>query len=640
MMRRGFLKEYRASDWKISELDPDTSGKYVFDFMDYEPHSHCDNCGHRNIAWKCHIYDAENPEKKFVVGDDCIEFLLAISGGLENPKDLERFRQGKKELLKLFNRLRMIGTDTKTLDGVLAVGTRDTIDFYAGDFSKTPVKHVELIRRVYAPGMMLKDWIHFFPNIKKILVYSGVPLYETHNLLNKFKSLNSKLRNAINDLPSRLSSKNLEGWEVDEVDADAICPELGLGKIKVARVHSYRYSPYRSRYTVLDNIQALLPDGHEYDLTAAEYGHTYGDLAHMTTKALQFNTGMTPAFPEECVIDVEALKKPVAELDPKSLVKNYCSDGSRLQKSIETVERRQAEEAERERAAEEAKAAEEERKRKEAEAAAAEETRKIGKRGDYFNAMAEDSQGVVDGMKGQCIAASWLERVGSKLNELIGQKIKDAYGAEADATEISSATPLKFTVNNCTSNFRLSFKPQVDRLKGMDEGARIGYLTNILAKNAREGRGKPTAWNATLDNGATVKYSFKPTGMKDAGPDAVIVVGKVDVEINPVIAESLKKMKLNENQKITLTIGQIKRLLKEYRLDQGFLISTYDEPVEDDKSKNLETAIDLMTDDQVEEWNSKCESENAVADSDKLSIALDILTDRQVDEYQEITGDY
>ena len=240
---------------------------------------------------------------------------------------------------------------------------------------------------------------------------------------------------------------------------------------------------------------------------------------------------------------------------------------------------RQKEKADKKRAEEEAdkKRAEEEANKRRAEEeakanAAAEEARKVGRRGEYFDAMSSDSRKIVDGMKDQCIAASWLDRVGEKLNELVSQKITDAHGTEAGASEITSSTPLKFTVNNCTTNFRLAFKPQVDRLKSMADNARIGYLSNILAKNQRDRGWKPSTWTTTLDDGAVVTYTFKPTGMKDAGQDAVVVIGKVDVEIVPAIKESTRrrlavknKIKINESQRITLTIGQLKRLIRESR---------------------------------------------------------------------------
>ena len=129
------LNEYRASDWKISKLDPSTSGKYVFDGMTYQEVGvrHCQNCGHP-IKWIVNIHDAEDKNKQFEVGDDCIEFLLAITGGLKNPKELEKFRQAKKELLKLFNTLRKNDIDTSTMDGVVAVvrsGVPNQINFYS-----------------------------------------------------------------------------------------------------------------------------------------------------------------------------------------------------------------------------------------------------------------------------------------------------------------------------------------------------------------------------------------------------------------------------------------------------------------------------------------------------------------------------
>ncbi len=86
---------------------------------------------------------------------------------------------------------------------------------------------------------------------------------------------------------------------------------------------------------------------------------------------------------------------------------------------------------------------------------------------------------------------------------------------------------------------------------------------------------------------------------------------------------------INESTKVTLTIKQFKRLVKESKVRKS----------KDDYSIRLNVALDLMLDDQVEEWDAECENEGATSDFDKLSIALDVLSDSQVEEYVRITGD-
>ena len=87
--------------------------------------------------------------------------------------------------------------------------------------------------------------------------------------------------------------------------------------------------------------------------------------------------------------------------------------------------------------------------------------------------------------------------------------------------------------------------------------------------------------------------------------------------------------RINENQKVTLTFGQLKRLIKEAGRGKKKL----------DYSIKLNVALDLMFDRQVEEWDSECEKENVRSDFDKLCVALDILTDSQYDEYIRIIED-
>ena len=636
-MVRRILKEYKASDWKISKLDPSTSGKYIFDGMEFDQDSveHCDNCGHP-IKWLVYIHDMEDASKQYVVGDDCIDFLLALTDGLENPLDLEKFRQAKKELLKLFNRLRRYDLDFKTMNKFVAVAdsaSSQVIDFYkiyderdGFPYKDGFINKIGLIAKLSYPGMNVEDWLHFFPKLKKVLLVCDDDRFcSERGVISNFTDINKRLYGKIKEVPIRPEVKRLGGFEAFDFNADEVAPELELGMVKVLRAYQI-IRGYYSRSLGFHGMNVLLSNGSEYNLRDIANGYvgTYGK--EFNGKVLVFSEKLKPMFPE-CQIDLSKFRRGFEEPNPKELVPRFCTDGAPVKKNIEETEEKQRREDERKRREEEARAAEEERRRKEAEAAAAEETRKLGKRGEYFGAMASDSQGVVDGMKNQCIAASWLERVGDKLKELIGQKITGAYGAETGAAGITSSTPLKFTINNCTTNFRLAFKPQVDRLKAMGEGARIGYLTNIIAKNYREHGGKPTTWATTLANGASVTYSFKPTGMKDAGTDAVIVIGKVDVEIVPVISESMKTM--NESTKVTLTIKQLKQLVKESKARKS----------KDDYSIRLNVALDLMLDDQVEEWDAECENEGATSDYDKLSIALDVLSDSQVEEYVRITGD-
>ena len=518
------LTEFDSRDWKLAEIDPDTSGKYVFDYMEYlqDGVGHCENCGHP-IKWLVHIHDADFPEKKFVVGDDCIEFLLAISGGLENVQDLNKFREAKKHLLRLFHWMFKRNIDTHTMSGVAGFmnksGTGD-IEFVKVDKNADGFYSTQLTKdgRVYKPLIVgvpeftIKEWTHFFPALRNSMVsYDSPDLPHGGYFLSSQPSV--EFINFYRREMDRIPSVYVNYYGADEHFKEIEC-DSAFGKVK-------RVNANGTDYTFLDD-NTLLKSG--WSVKVPNLGCLWAD-------------NLSPMF-SECGLDMDAFL--TREKNKKECMR-FCTSPvtDDIVSRIEGAKRQQQEAEERKRKAEEEKA------------------RVEAGRKSVYDSFVSDSKPVIDGMRGHCLNDGWLGRIEAPFKKIIGDKI-------AEVTK-ENPTVCEIKINNCNSTFILRFKDQIEQLKKMGDYSRESYLGNIVRKIGSK-YNKPTEWKSESET-ASFSYSFRPTDIKDS-PDgeSAVVAGMLVVRITPKDVPPASEpetapVEVAESDRITLTVGQLKRLV-------------------------------------------------------------------------------
>ena len=485
------LQEYRASDWKISQIDPDTSGKYVFDGMTYAP-GRCENCGHP-IKWNVHIHDAEDPDKAFVVGDDCIEFLLAIRGGLENTQDLELFRGAKTVLVRFFHWLFKHNIDTGDLTGVagfLDPADKSGITFLPISEVNGHVK-VDVTRdgRPYRPYKLEysefdpEEWLKFYPKLSQVLLSYDGKYFVSANNVEHFKALfNAAVQQAA---PAYSWTK-----KYDEKEADT-----ALGTIKSIRTGV-------GTYNFIGDKRLTLPR----------------DLPQL---GCVWDDSLKPMYPD-CQLDMDTFLTVSKNVDTcKALCLNDPEDWviQRIEEWKTAQQKKDAEDAA--------------RKDKEARLTA------------MVDGLVADPQKIIDGMKGHCVSNWWVDHNVDTLRQTISAWVKQGFDFNGHSR------PVNIRLDDCSSTFRLRFPEQIATLKKMDYYSKGRYLRNIVGKITQKFH-IDTTWTATIP-GAELKYAFEPNDIFEFNGNTG-VKGNVIITITPTIQESTK---------VTLTLGQLKKLLEE-----------------------------------------------------------------------------
>lgn len=518
------LTEFDAKDWKIADLDPDTSGKYVFDYMEYlqDGTDYCENCGHP-IKWCVHIHDAEDENKEFIVGDDCINFLLAISGGLENVHDLDKFRDAQKQLFRLFRWMSKRGIDTHAMSGVAGFVnksgngdiefvqvTRNANGFYSALLTRDGRLYRPLV--VGVPDFKMDDWMHFFPNLKKVLVS-----YDSPDILHGGYFLSGRSSeefiNFYRKEMDRIPSVYVNYYGTDEHFKEIEC-DSAFGKVKRANANG-------TVYTFLDD-HTLLKSG--WSVKVPNLGCLWAD-------------SLSPMF-SECGLDMDAFL--TMERNNRECMR-FCTYPATddILSGIEGAKKQQHEA--------------EERKRKEEE----EKARIEAGRKSIYDSLVSDSKPVIDGMRGHCLNDGWLGRIETPFKKIIGDKI-------AEVTK-ENPTVCEIKINNCNSTFILRFKDQIEQLKRMGDYSKESYLGNIVRKISFK-YNRPTEWKSESGM-ASFSYSFRPTDIKDSPDgDSAVVAGMLVVRITPKDVPPASEpeaapVEVSESDRIILTIGQLKRLV-------------------------------------------------------------------------------